>query len=276
MLKEKSLFERLDDISASQTDLLNAIAGVGNKVDDTDARITSLEKQIQNLQSKPAPSLVKHQVRPSEPPMKTFARQAKKSWRWLGNSREFGKAKTAGILTSLLMIILGIVSTIITGISCNMYSPFSGVENIWIVFAIIYFVFACKSPINYEVNAFASGTPLRGERDDTGMVFPNGGEKKVFRIFRWITLVTIAFNIVWIWMHQSNISWLATLVEVLFAASIIVAFFVNINLYAQYCICWLEGKNLVTGQKVTLIKMPGFKSFALEKDVREKIPQLFE
>ena len=276
MLKEKSLFERLDDISASQNDLLNAIAGVGNKVDDADARIASLEKQIQSLQSKPTPLPVNQQVRSSEPPMKTFARQAKKSLRWLGNPREFNRAKIAAILTSLSMIILDIVSTIITGISCNMFSPFSGVENIWIVFAIIYFVFACKSSIKYEVNLFASGTPLRGERDDTGMVFPKSGEKKVFRIFRWITLIMMAFNIVWIWIHQSNISWLATLVEVLFAASIIVAFFVNINLYAQYCICWLEGNNLVTGQKVTLVKMPGFKSFALEKDVREKIPQLFE
>lgn len=276
MPMEKSLFERLDDISASQSDLLNAIAGVGNKVDNTDVRIANLERQIQNLQRKPTQLQPNQQVQPNEPPVKTFARHAKKSWRWLGNPREFNRAKVAAILASLSMIVLGIASTIITGISCNMYSPFSGVENVWLVFAIIYFVFACKSPINYEVNAFLSGTPLRGERDDIGMIFPNGGEKKVFRVFRWITLAMIACNIVWIWIYQSNISWLATIFELLFAASIIAAFFINIFLYAQYSICWLEGNNLVTGQKVTLIKMPGFKNFALEKDVREKIPQLFE
>lgn len=269
MPKEKCLFDLYDNL----VDLSNAVAGADSKADANVARIEKLEKQIENLQNK---SSVKKQVQASEPPLKTFARQAKKSWRWFGNHHEFNKVKIASILVSFSMIVFGVASTIVTGISCNAYSPFSSVENIWIVFSIIYFIFARKAPIKYDVNAFARGTPLRCERDDTGMVFPNGGEKKVFRIFRWITLIMVVINIVWIWMHQSDISWLATSVEVLFAVSIIVAFFVNSNLYAQYCICWLDGNNLVTGKNVTLIKMPGFKSFALEKDVREKLPQLFE
>lgn len=276
MAKEKSLFERLDDISANQADILNAIAGVDNKVGDTNARIVNLEKQISHLKSKSVQPQVGKQIRPSEAPMKSFARKAKKSWRWFGNSNEFNKAKTSAILASSSMIVFGVASSITTGISCSMYSPFSGIENIWLVFAVIYFIFACKSPIRYEVNAFASWTPLSGKRDDIGMVFPNRGEKRIFNIFRWITLTMIASNVIWIWMHQNNISWLATLIEVMLAASIILAFFVNMDFYAQYCICYLEGNNLVTGQKVTLIKMPGFKNFALEKDVREKIPQLFE
>lgn len=269
MQKEKSLFDRCDDISASQEEILEAIKGLDNK-------ITNLEKQIRNPQSGPTSSSVNKQVRPSEPPMKTFARAARKSWRWLGDWHEFKKAKIASVLISFLMVLFGVISTIVTGISCNMYSPFSSVENIWLIFATIYLFFACKAPILYEVNAFANNTPLRSVRDDTGMVFPDGGEKKIFKIFRWITLVMIVFNIVWIWMHRSDISWLATVVEILFAASIVVAFFFNLSFYSQYSICWLNGNNLVTGQKVTLIKMPGFKNFALEKDVREKIPQLFE
>lgn len=277
MAKEKSLFERIDDISASQTDLLNAVAGVGNKVDDADARLANLEKQVLDLKRKQAIPIVNKQTQSSEPPLKTFARRAKKSWRWFGNDSEFSKAKIVAILTSFVMIVFGVTSTIITGISCGAYSVFSLFENAWIiVFSTIYLVMAFKATIKYEVNEFESNTPLRCERDDTGMVFPNGGEKRVFIVFRLITLISIVINIIWIWMHQSGISWLATFVEILFAISIIVEFFANSNLYAQYCICWLEGNNLTTGQKVTLIKMPGFKSFALEKDVREKFPDLFE
>lgn len=276
MVKEKSLFERLDDISADNAEILKAISGMNYKIEAANAHISKLEKQLQDSNHKPKEILPTKQDQISEPPIKTFARRAKKSWRWFGNQQEFSRCKIAAVLVSLSMLLFGIVSTIVTGVSCSMYSPFSGIENIWLVFALIYFVFACKTPIKYEVNSFAINTPLAIERDDTGMVFPNSGEKKVFKVFRWITFVAIVINIVWIWMHKSNISWLATLLEVLFAGSIIVALFVNLNLYAQYCIGWLEGENLVTGQKVTLVKMPGQKGFALEKDVREKVPQLFE
>lgn len=278
MPKDKSLFERLDDISATQEEILSAISGVGEKTSKSDARYLELEQRLSRLENQskvPAPTITRS-AQPSEPPVKTFARKAKKSWRWFGNRRQFIGSKALAIIFSFLMLALGITSTVITGISCGMYSPFSSIENIWLIFALIYLIFACKAPILYEVNAFASGTPLRGERDDVGMVFPNGGEKKVFKIFRWITIIIIPFNIIWIWINKSDISWLATLFEILFALSIIAAFFINIALYAQYCICWLEGHNLVTGQKVTLLKMPGAKNFSLEKEVREKIPQLFE
>lgn len=273
MQKDKSVFERLDDISASQDVLLNEIEGVGNKVED---HFKDLDKKITNLQINLSSLQANKQTSKNEPPMKTFARQAKKSWRWFGNNHEFYKAKNAAILASFLMLILGLVSTIITGISTGMYSPFSGIENIWLVFSIIYLVYACKAPIKCEVNAFARSTPLKGERDDTGMVFPCYGEKRVFRIFRLITLLSISGNFVWIWTNRSNISWLATIVEVLFFASIVVANFVNLNLYLQYSICWLEGNGLMTGKKVTLIKMEHSKSFVLEKDFRETFPQLFE
>lgn len=272
MAQDKSLFERLDNISSNQSDILNAISGVDEKVSSTDARLANIEKRLNNLQS----NNISRQTYPSEPPVKTFARNAKKSWRWFGNKKEFKRAKTIVVLFSLAVLIMCIVSTIITSISIGGYSPFTSIENIWLIFAIIYFVFACKAPINYEVNAFASNTPYRFERDDIGMVFPVGGEKRVFKIFRVIVLVFIVFNIIWIWMHQSNISWLATIVEVLFALLIIAASFINLLLYPHYCICWLEGKNLSTGQKVILLKMPGAKNFLVEKEAREFAPELFE
>ena len=275
MAQEKSLFERLDDISASQEDLLNAISGVDNKVDNTDARIANLERQIQNLKNQTNSTSINNN-KPSEPPMKTFARHAYKSWRWFGSRKEFSKAKNLAILMTILMLVFGIASTVVTAISCNGYSPISSVENIWLIFSIIYLVFACVAPIKYEVNAFASKTPVNVEQDDTGMYFPEGGEKIFFRIFRWVTLLGVIGNIGWIWTHTSSISWLATVIEVLFAISIFASFFFNSYLYAQYCICWLEGNNLVTGQEVTIVKVPGAKNFALEKDLREKLPQLFE
>jgi archaellum component FlaC len=53
MAEEKSLFERLDDISAGQSVILNEITGVKTQVSDTDSKITELEQEIQKLKSRP-------------------------------------------------------------------------------------------------------------------------------------------------------------------------------------------------------------------------------
>lgn len=272
MAKEKSVFERLDDISANQSEILNAISGVDDQYNDINARMANIEQQLQRTQV----SLTNNRFQSSEPPMKTFARKARKSWGWFGNEKEFSRSKKLAMTSSLFVILFCIISTVITALSYGMYSPFSLIENIWGIFALIYLIYAGNSPKKIEVNALTSGTPLRYQRDDVGMVFPIGGEKKIFKAFRIITLIFIAFNIIWVWMFMSDISWLATIFEALFAISIIVAFFLNAYFFAQYSICWLEGNNLVTGQPVSLIKMPGFKEFVLEKDLREKIPWLFE
>lgn len=277
MSSTKSLFERFDDISASTAEILNEIGAVNQKADDASARLASLEKEFQSFKQGQRTTQTVRQSVPRENPIKTFARTAKKSWRWFGNRKEFKRTKCWSIFTDLLVLILGFISTIITGISCGMYSPFSSIENIWLVFGIIYLAFAFKSRIVLDVDSFAAGNPYRVARDnDTGMVFPNGGEKRVFKVFRWITFVTVIVNIIWIWMHKSDLSALATIFEILFFLSIIASFIVNLLLHAQYSIGCLEGKNFTTGEKVTLLKMPGFKNFALEKDVREKFPQLFE
>ena len=53
MVEEKSLFERLDDISAGQSVVLNEITGVKTQVSDTNSKITELEQEIQKLKSRP-------------------------------------------------------------------------------------------------------------------------------------------------------------------------------------------------------------------------------
>ena len=277
-MKEKSLFERLDDISSTQEDILDAINGVNDNLSDSERRISRLEQEIKQIKAQPIQQrqvAINKQIQPNEPPLKTFARQARKSWRWLGDKKEFAKAKNVAILLSVIALVFGLISSIVTTISCGMYSPFTGLENVWIVFLIIYIVFASKSRLKYDANLFGSATTFRCQRDEVGLVVPIGGEKVVFRVFRWITLISIVFNIVWIWMHQSDYSIAATIVEILFAVFIVISFFANVNLYAQYCIIWLDGRNLTTGEPVSLIRMPHAKNFITEKDAREKIPFLF-
>lgn len=53
MVEEKSLFERLDDISAGQSTILNETTGVKTQVSDANSKIAELKQEIQKLKTRP-------------------------------------------------------------------------------------------------------------------------------------------------------------------------------------------------------------------------------
>lgn len=281
MSDERNLFGMLDDISANQAELLNEITGVKTQVSDSDDRITELEKEIQNLKRQSAqPKTVAPNATQPKPTqndiLQTFLKQSKKSWRWFGTKSEFSKWKTLAIISLLILLIVGLATSIISTICFKMYSTFTFFENVWMVFGIIYLVYACKAQLIYEVNALASNSSYKYETDKLGMKFPRK-EKIIFRIFKWLAIISAPCNIICIWagLGKSN-QILATVMEIAFLGAIIFAFFMNLNLYAQYSIIWVEGHNLTTKEKVVLVLPPGAKQLMPEEEFKKKMPFFYE
>lgn len=281
MSDERNLFGMLDDISANQAEFLNETTGVKTQVSDSDDRITELEKEIQNLKRQSAqPKTVAPNATQPKPTrndiLQTFLKQSKKSWRWFGTKSEFSKWKTLAIISLLILLIVGLATSIISTICFKMYSTFTFFENVWMVFGIIYLVYACKAQLIYEVNALASNSSYKYETDKLGMKFPRK-EKIIFRIFKWLAIVSAPCNIICIWagLGKSN-QILATVMEIAFLGAIIFAFFMNLNLYAQYSIIWVEGHNLTTKEKVVLVLPPGAKQLMPEEEFKKKMPFFYE
>lgn len=281
MSDERNLFGMLDDISANQAELLNEITGVKTQVSDSDDRITELEKEIQNLKRQSAqPKTVAPNATQPKPTqndiLQTFLKQSKKSWRWFGTKSEFSKWKTLAIISLLISLIVELATSIISTICFKMYSTFTFFENVWMVFGIIYLVYACKAQLIYEVNALASNSSYKYETDKLGMKFPRK-EKIIFRIFKWLAIISAPCNIICIWagLGKSN-QILATVMEIAFLGAIIFAFFMNLNLYAQYSIIWVEGHNLTTKEKVVLVLPPGAKQLMPEEEFKKKMPFFYE
>ena len=268
MPEEKTVFGMLDDISASQSTILNEISGVKNKVVELEEQLKSKANQVQQNQT-PKPQLNNKEI------LQIFLKKAKKSWRWFGTRSEFSKAKTLSILSLVLLLVIGLIATIITSISCDIYTTFTFFENAWMVFGIIYLVFASKSRLTYEANALASNSSTKYETDHLGMKFPRK-EKVVFRIFRWLAIISVIANIIFIWTRKSDFSVFATIMEVLFLGAIVFAFFMNLNLFAQYSIIWVEGHNLTTNEKVVLVLPPGAKQLMPEEEFKKKMPFFYE
>lgn len=278
MNEEKSLFGMLDDISANQVVFLNEITGVKNQVDDSTSRINELEKELQDLktQSSNNPAKSKEANLKENEIIRTFLKQSKKSWRWFGNSSEFNKHKKLAFISMLIMLIIGVASTITTSVCFKIYSTFTFFENIWMIFGIIYLVYISKTKLIYEVNELSTNSSFKYETDKLGMKFQRK-EKLVFRIFRWIAIISIICNVIAIWagLGKGN-QILATILELLYLASIVFAFFINLNLYAQYSIIWLEGYKIGSNEKAILVLPTGAKHFILEEEFKKKMPFFYK
>ena len=268
METETNLFDELKAIKSKQQEILKAVGAFQQNVSSSEERIGQPEKKIPNLQSKP----VSKPTYQNQNSLKIFARRARKSWRWFGNPQEFKKSKLLALLFVCLNIAFGIIAVIVTTKSCNLFTTFTAFEIVNWVVAIYASIMLLKAPIKYEVNSFANGSIFSCKFDDTGMAFP-GKEKIYIKIVRWIGVIAAIANIAYIWINKSNLSVLATIIEVLFIASIILNWFFSISFYAQYTICWLEGRNLNTNEPVTIVR-DNISGFMLEKEFRERFPSL--
>lgn len=278
MSEERNLFGMLDNISAGQVEILSEIKGVKTHVDDADSKIAELELEIQRLKTKPTQNTqpqITSQKSDKEILME-FLKQSKKSLRWFGTKGDFVKWKTLAIISLLILFIVGIASTVVTSICLNMYSTFTFFENAWLVFGIFHLIYALKTKYIYEVNELASNSSARYEKDEIGMLFPRK-EKIHFRIFFWLAIISAISNIICIWAglgKTNNIT--ATIMEIVFLAAIVLAFFLYMNLFAQYSIIWIEGHNLTNKEKVVLVLPPGAKHLIPEEEFKKTLPFMYE
>lgn len=286
MAEPKCLFDRLDDIAATQADILNEVIGVKKQNAETNARVVELEAELEKLRkekAQPQNQQVYQQPRVSAPVreptrvelFQQFIKQSMKCWRWLGNRTEFNKKKNLAIISLLMLLIVGVATTVVSSICFQLYSTFTLFENIWLIFGIIFLTYACRARLKYEVNDLAAHSPDSYEKDKLGMCFPKR-EKAVFKVFRIITIVAIACNIIAIWVMGHELRGLAAFMELLFLGAIIFSFFMNFNLFVQYSIIYIDGRNLTTNEEVTLVLPPGSNDFLLEEDFKKKMPYFFE
>ena len=252
----RSVFERLDNIEAQNAEII---------------RLFSASSNIQQ----PVQQTVVNQPSDQEI-LQQFLRQSKKSWMWLGKSAEFKKQKNLSIISLLILLIVGIVTTIVSTICFQLYSTFTLFENIWLVFGIIYLTYSANAQRIYEVNELKNHSSISYTKDKLGMMFPRK-EKLAFRIFKWLAIISVVCNIICIWagMGKSN-QIIATVLEILFLGAIIFSRIMNVFLFSQYSIIYVEGHNLTTKERVVLVLPPGAKQLMPEEEFRAKMPYFYE
>lgn len=269
MGEDKNLFSMLEDISSTQTKFYDELTAAKNTYD---SQIKELQQNVQELKEQPTSNKTSNQTRQQtqQDKLMYFLKRSKKSWRWCGSKTEFNRSKTIASLSLVLLIILGLVSTIVSSFSFRMYSTFTLFENIWLIFGIIELVHCLKSKYIYEIHDLASHSSTKFKTDNVGMMYPDKTKKK-YRVFMWLSFISIVANIIAIWFAGKDTKVLATIFEIMFLGAMIFALIMYIIFFVNYGIIWIEGNNLTTNKRVVLALPPGFKQLITEEEFNEKL-----
>lgn len=253
------------------------------KLGEHESRLASLEAltiEFNKRQMEPsAQSSTSHNQSHSEMSEKAkrewFFRNSKKSWRWFGNQSLLNKKKTVAIVSYALLFVFGFFSSVATSLSAGFYTTFTAFENAWLICGISLLVYTIKTKLKYESKELARNTNYSYKQDQYGLWNP-GKEKTIFKVLRWLAVICVIANIIYIWIRPNNLSIVATVLEIIFLGAIVFSFFANIDLFAQYTIIYLEGKSIYDSDEITLVWDPYFKKFFTEDEYRKKMSFLFE
>ncbi|MDE6408508.1 MAG: hypothetical protein K2K50_07905 [Anaeroplasmataceae bacterium] len=182
-----------------------------NKLDSLDAiqnKVSSLEKK---LNSSVEVSKGKHND------LERFIKTAKKEHFWLGSTAEFKKTKMRAKYFLYALFAAGVLSTIISSIAFKMYSTFTLVENIWLIFSVVLFSYLQHNQKKILDIDLANHDNTIYIKVSDGSWRSTGEEKKRFKWSRRLSHVAVLLNIVALWVISPGpLAAVATIFELLF------------------------------------------------------------
>lgn len=260
--KHQNVFDRLDSIEASQS----ATQAQNEQIIDLLNKLNS--KSIkQNVEVNP-------QIQVSDQELLIeFVRQSKKEYVWFGKINEFNKSKMIVNLLCIALIIFGVLSTIFTSITFNLYSTFTLFENIWLIFACIMFSYSVKAKKRMLDSDLRNHSNTVFVQDADGTWRDTNKEKMRFRWFRRISYIAVICNIIVILCDSKGaIAIMATIFELAFAGITVGLFFSYNNLFSMYGkFILFTGRNALNTETVTLIYDVKGKKLALYEEYKEKM-----
>lgn len=241
----KSVYERLDSIEATQS----ATQAQNKEIIELLKNLKNQQQIKQNEEFKLQPQVSEQQL------IKKFIQSAKKEYVWFGPNYEFKKSKIIVNVLFVILIIVGVISTILTSISLNMYSTFTLFENIWLIFACLMFSHSLNAKKRMLDTDLKNHSNTIFIKDTDGTWRDTKKEKKKYKWFRRISYIAVIANIIFI-LTKSNgaITIFAILFELAFAGLTIGFFFAYINLFCMYGnFILFTGMNLTNTANITLL-----------------------
>ena len=203
--------------------------------------------------------------------LKNFIAKAEKKYNWFGTEQDFKKSKKFLVLIYAAMIFTGVISTILSSASFNLYSTFTLFENIVLVQAVILLSYTLKAQKYYFDRDLAKYNSDIFVLDGDGVWRDSNKEKKKYKYLRRISYACVIANIICIWtMGSGAIRIFATIFELVFLALTVGSVFLRINLYCMYSTLFITGYNSSGTEKVTIVHDSLQKKLFTYEEYKEK------
>ncbi len=237
---ERSVFEILDEQNV--------------KLDEVSSDLLSIKKVLNN--KKPVQnSQVISTYSNNLGILKRFIKTSVKEHVWFGPRVDFEKNKNWLIIVCLLLIMMGVISSIITSAAVGIYGTFTFFENMQTIATFFILSYAIKAKKRMIDSDLALNTCDKFSPDQDGVWRDTFKEKSVFKWLRRVAYVAIVLNIVFIWTSSSGgDAILATIFELFYLGLIIAVFYLRIGLYCMYGMFIIfTGKNTDNTKNIAIV-----------------------
>ena len=230
------LFKSICDISKTQ-------AEIKIKIDDIEERFSEFQKETENSKRAIAsnhtssPKFVENVAQ--------FSARAEQTYIWGYTNEGYKRSKMIGMVILVLNMILQVVVTIVSTKVLGIYSTYTFLENLWLIFQITMLKQMIKARRKYSSIYLAYDTPFKETKNQFGVLSFEEPKKK-YIAFMIICCIGCVLNILWFWIEDIQLVYaiIATILELAMVATTIASYWRVAGFFSEYYCAELTGYSL--------------------------------
>lgn len=186
--------------------------------------------------------------------IRNFMMRAVKCYRYMTDWKTFEAEKKLPLLLALILFGLGIVMIPVVSIAAGLYTTFTFVENIWLVFVLIVLFQIKRAKPLYECFEFSEHCFMKFAMDGDGTMRKGLFMKKRYRVFQVLACISAVCNIICVWMEgKVALAIFATLFEIAFFVLTILVLYKADDFFMMYGAIYYTADNDKGTQRVTIV-----------------------
>lgn len=239
------LFKSVGDISKTQEE-------IKIKIDDIEERFSEFEKETEK--SKRAISSSHTSSPKVVENVAQFSARAEQKHIWGFTYESYKKSKITVISFLILNMIIQVLATAMSTKAIGIYSTFTFLENLWVIFQITMLKQMIKARRRYSSIELAFETPYKESRNQFGILAFDDPKMK-YIAFMVICCIGCGLNILYFWIEDIQLVYaiIATIIELAMAATTIASYWLVTGFFSEYYFAELTGYSIDGKETITYI-----------------------
>lgn len=233
------------------------LAAIEEKLDNIDEKLDEITAAIKtinaNNSSAKNPTPLSSQVAQTNNKLyfQNFLKSAKKYYHYCGGVYYFKKEKNTAYLRFGAVLCVGLLATVLTSIACKIYSTFTLIENIWMIFIIAMIAHVTHAQPHYEHFDYSCHSAEKFELNANNLYYPYKW-KISYKLFRILTYISAICNIIYMCtQYNGAVTVFAIIVEIGFAVATFLTVIIYSDFFCGYSVVYYT--NTVSGKPVTIV-----------------------